>query len=110
MTTVFGCQCRDEWGAPARHETVVRMNRAETREQRVNDPKFITGPSHFVGLDLARRLAMTTYRSATEFGRRFAGDAVLRDSTVRFPVDDYLAACEGLERGAILCGHVHRRY
>lgn len=43
-------------------------------------------------LAIARGLAMTTYRSAAEFGARFDGDAVRDDRAFRFPVDAYLDA------------------
>jgi cystathionine gamma-synthase len=38
----------------------------------------------------ARALAITTYRSATEFAQRFSGDPALNGGHARFPVDDYL--------------------
>jgi homoserine O-acetyltransferase len=41
-------------------------------------------------LALARQLAMTTYRGAEEFSRRFAAGPELRDGRFRFPVEDYL--------------------
>ena len=43
-------------------------------------------------LSIARGLAMTTYRSAAEFGMRFDGAAVRDASGFRFPVDAYLDA------------------
>ena len=43
-------------------------------------------------LTIARALAMTTYRSAAEFGRRFAGPAEIVGQHARFPVDAYLDA------------------
>lgn len=43
-------------------------------------------------LSIARGLAMTTYRSAAEFGTRFDGGAVRDGSGFRFPVDAYLDA------------------
>ena len=43
-------------------------------------------------LALARRLAMPTYRSAEEFGARFAGPAVFEQGRARLPVERYLAA------------------
>lgn len=39
---------------------------------------------------LARALAVATYRSAAEFGERFAGPAERRGGTFRFPVESYL--------------------
>ena len=44
------------------------------------------------GLELARALAMTTYRSATEFESRFRGAPVATDAGLEFPVEPYLAA------------------
>jgi len=44
------------------------------------------------GLELARALAMSTYRSAEEFSSRFAGVAEVRDGRFVFPVEDYLMA------------------
>jgi homoserine O-acetyltransferase len=44
------------------------------------------------GLQLARALAMSTYRSTEEFAARFAGPAVARDDRFVFPVEDYLFA------------------
>ncbi|HJP97830.1 MAG TPA: alpha/beta hydrolase, partial [Rhodanobacteraceae bacterium] len=41
-------------------------------------------------LSLARQLALTTYRSAEEVGRRFAGGAEYRDGRFRLPVQDWL--------------------
>jgi homoserine O-acetyltransferase/O-succinyltransferase len=41
-------------------------------------------------LNLARQLAMTTYRGAEEFSRRFAAGPELRDGRFYFPVEDYL--------------------
>lgn len=43
------------------------------------------------GIALARGLAMTTYRSAREFNRRFSPDAIDGRGVVTFPVDLYLA-------------------
>ena len=47
------------------------------------------GPS---GLKLARALAMATYRSQTEFDRRFGGPAERDAERFRFPVEGYLFA------------------
>jgi homoserine O-acetyltransferase len=44
------------------------------------------------GLELARRLAMTTYRSAEEFGARFDAPPTLLDGRFVFPVEEYLGA------------------
>lgn len=44
------------------------------------------------GLKLARELAMTTYRSAEEFSRRFTGEQ-LSNRPLRFDVDGYLENC-----------------
>ena len=44
------------------------------------------------GLQLARALAMSTYRSSEEFAARFGGAAVSRDDRFVFPVEDYLFA------------------
>ncbi len=44
------------------------------------------------GLRLARALAMTTYRSASEFDRRFSAQPVRVADRFRFPVEDYLFA------------------
>ena len=45
------------------------------------------------GLALARSLAMTTYRSATEFEARFdPGPSGVDEGRVRFPVEAYLEA------------------
>jgi homoserine O-acetyltransferase/O-succinyltransferase len=44
------------------------------------------------GMELARALAMTTYRSAEEFAARFDGPAELVDGRFEFPVERYLAA------------------
>ena len=44
------------------------------------------------GLALARSLAMTTYRSADEFERRFECSPHIEGGAVRFPVQDYLEA------------------
>jgi homoserine O-acetyltransferase len=41
-------------------------------------------------LSLARQLALTTYRSGEEIGRRFAGSAAWRDGELRLPVQDWL--------------------
>lgn len=41
---------------------------------------------------LARALAVTTYRSESEFARRFAGEARCEDGRWRLPVQDYLDA------------------
>jgi homoserine O-acetyltransferase len=45
-----------------------------------------------LGLELARALAMTTYRSAEEFAARFDGPAELIAGRFEFPVEQYLAA------------------
>jgi homoserine O-acetyltransferase/O-succinyltransferase len=42
------------------------------------------------GLQLARALAMATYRSSEEFAARFAGTAAQTDAGFVFPVEDYL--------------------
>jgi homoserine O-acetyltransferase len=44
------------------------------------------------GMELARGLAMTTYRSAEEFAARFDGPAELIDGRFVLPVEQYLAA------------------
>jgi len=44
------------------------------------------------GMDLARRLAMTTYRSAEEFSARFDGPAKLVGGRYVLPVEEYLSA------------------
>jgi homoserine O-acetyltransferase/O-succinyltransferase len=44
------------------------------------------------GLELARALAMATYRSADEFALRFGGQARHNDGRFVFPVEDYLFA------------------
>ncbi len=44
------------------------------------------------GMELARALAMTTYRSAEEFAARFDGPAELVEGRFEFPVERYLAA------------------
>jgi len=44
------------------------------------------------GMELARAIAMTTYRSAEEFAARFDGPAELIDGRFEFPVEQYLAA------------------
>ena len=41
-------------------------------------------------LSLARQLALTTYRSGEEIGRRFAGGAEYRDGRFRLPVEGWL--------------------
>ncbi len=43
-------------------------------------------------MELARALAMTSYRSAEEFAARFDGPAELVDGRFEFPVEQYLAA------------------
>jgi homoserine O-acetyltransferase len=45
-----------------------------------------------VGMELARALAMTTYRSAEEFAARFDGPAEEIQGRFVFPVEQYLAA------------------
>ncbi len=45
-----------------------------------------------LGMELARALAMTTYRSAEEFAARFDGPPELIDGRFEFPVEQYLAA------------------
>ncbi|HVT31441.1 MAG TPA: homoserine O-succinyltransferase [Rhodanobacteraceae bacterium] len=44
------------------------------------------------GLDLARRLAMTTYRSEREFAERCAAAPLFRDGRYRFAEEDWLEA------------------
>ncbi len=44
------------------------------------------------GLELARALAMATYRSAEEFAARFGGEAQRVDGRFVFPVEEYLFA------------------
>jgi homoserine O-acetyltransferase len=44
------------------------------------------------GLQLARALAMSTYRSPEEFSARFSGTPVLEDGRFVFPVESYLFA------------------
>jgi len=44
------------------------------------------------GLQLARALAMSTYRSSEEFAARFSGVASQGDDGFKFPVEDYLFA------------------
>ena len=44
------------------------------------------------GLQLARALAMTTYRSQEEFAARFNGPATREDEQFQFPVEQYLFA------------------
>jgi homoserine O-acetyltransferase len=47
------------------------------------------------GLQLARALAMSTYRSSEEFSARFSGGAVLDGDRFVFPVESYLFARGG---------------
>ena len=47
---------------------------------------------HETGLSLARALAMTTYRSATEFDARFEWRPLEGTTSPRFPVEEYLDA------------------
>lgn len=59
-------------------------------------------------LALARGLAMTTYRSAREFGERFDGAPTIVDGVPRFPVESYLDArgdafAETFDAEAYLC-------
>lgn len=44
------------------------------------------------GLQLARALAMSTYRTSQEFAQRFAGPPRFEQGIARFPVEDYLLA------------------
>jgi len=44
------------------------------------------------GLQLARALAMTTYRSSEEFAARFNGPPTIQEGSVLFPVEQYLFA------------------
>ncbi len=44
------------------------------------------------GLQLARALAMSTYRSPEEFAQRFSGPPRFEQGIARFPVEDYLLA------------------
>jgi len=44
------------------------------------------------GLELARALAMATYRSAVEFQLRFGGPPTRNQDRFRFPIEDYLFA------------------
>jgi homoserine O-acetyltransferase len=55
-----------------------------------------------LGMELARALAMTTYRSAEEFAARFDGPAQLIDGRFEFPVEQYLAA-RGRDYAALYC-------
>jgi homoserine O-acetyltransferase len=57
-------------------------------------------PAH--GMELARALAMTTYRSAEEFAARFDGPAELIEGRFQFPVEQYLAA-RGRDYAALYC-------
>ncbi len=57
-------------------------------------------PAH--GMELARALAMTTYRSAEEFAARFDGPAELVEGRFQFPVEQYLAA-RGRDYAALYC-------
>jgi homoserine O-acetyltransferase len=52
------------------------------------------------GLQLARALAMSTYRSAAEFAQRFTSEPTFKDGVVRFPVEEYL-----LSRGQSFAEH-----
>ncbi len=47
------------------------------------------------GLELARALAMTTYRSAEEFAARFNGEPQFEPAGARFPIEGYLFARGG---------------
>jgi homoserine O-acetyltransferase len=44
------------------------------------------------GMQIARALAMSTYRSPEEFSARFRGPPRINDAQVSFPVEDYLYA------------------
>jgi homoserine O-acetyltransferase len=54
------------------------------------------------GMELARALAMTTYRSSEEFAARFDGPAELVSGRFEFPVEQYLAA-RGRDYAAQYC-------
>ena len=57
MTTVFGRVMADEARAPARHEARFRVERAQAREQRVDEPDGRSVPRHFVDVDRAGDVA-----------------------------------------------------
>src|SRR5262245_62145295 len=48
MAAILGGQSGDERRPPARDKAVIRVQRAETRKARVDDPQFVAGPGHFV--------------------------------------------------------------
>ncbi len=60
------------------------QRRIVTLATRAGDPRS--------GVELARALAMTTYRSPEEFAARFDGIADDSGERLRFPVEDYLEA------------------
>ena len=67
MATIFRRQSADPRRPPTRHKAVVRMQRAQTREECVDDPQLIARPGHLV------RLNLTSHRSRTGQETRVVG-------------------------------------
>ncbi len=74
----------------APHETHPMSTALRTIQRRIVTLGLETDRAHDA-LVLARALAMTTYRSANEFARRFASEPdVTTEAGANFPVEDYL--------------------
>ena len=59
MAAVLGREGADEPGLPPRDEAVPPLDRAEAREERIDDPELAPGPFHLVAVDLAGEMRPT---------------------------------------------------
>ena len=75
-------------GAHRAHPLAVAVRNLQREIVRLADSLGDVG----AGLDLARRLAMTTYRGEREFAERCAGAPAFRDGRYRFAEEDWLCA------------------
>src|SRR5262249_31523607 len=57
VAAVLGGKGGDERRPPARHETVLGVQRTQAREARVDHPKFVTGPRYLMNADVAGDVA-----------------------------------------------------
>ena len=73
----------------AAHESHPMATAARAVQRKIVRLGLQTGRAH-EAMALARELAMTTYRTQTEFAARFAGPPELVDGHPKFPVERYL--------------------
>ncbi len=59
MTAIIRPQRRHKLRPPARHETVLRIQRAKAREQRIDEPEPLVAPRQLVNVDVSGKVTFS---------------------------------------------------